>query len=296
MEKIDLSQYRLTGAGANGESYDSLTDASEMVKLYNTDYPVGPIVEELEVARKVYDLGIPSPKPGELVTDGSRTGIRFRRIAGKRSYARMISQETERIPEFAADFARWCKVFHNTPAPEGMFPDAKRQFLHMLEVSRTFDAAQKAVIESFIRSIPDSGTMLHGDMHVGNVISTLPFGAPMDTPHETLFIDLGYASSGFPLLDIGMMMSVCLISDEEFRQKEMHFDAAQGRQVWDAFAKEYFFSDDRLAEKYFGPGQTMQTVWEALRPYTCVKLLLVEYNLGSMPDRHRNFIFETFGF
>ena len=93
METIDLKKYIRTGEGANGESYDSVEDPEVMVKIYNADYPTDTIFSELEVAKKVYSLGVPSPQPGEIITDGERIGIRFKKIIGKRSYSRAIADE-----------------------------------------------------------------------------------------------------------------------------------------------------------------------------------------------------------
>ena len=65
---IDLNDYVRTGEGANGASYDHKTDKRIMMKLYLRNFESART--ELEMARKVYALGIPSPEPGDLVTDG----------------------------------------------------------------------------------------------------------------------------------------------------------------------------------------------------------------------------------
>lgn len=80
--KIDLNDYVHAGEGANGESFNHKTDPSIMMKLYNPGKVQQPL-DEMLMARKVYALGIPSPEPGDYVTDGVRYGIRFRRVEGK---------------------------------------------------------------------------------------------------------------------------------------------------------------------------------------------------------------------
>lgn len=294
--QIDMTGYVKSGEGANGSSYDKIGDPGVMVKMYNPDYDRNAIVSEVEIARKVYGIGVKSPEPGELVTDGERLGIRFRRIEGKRSYSRMLADEPERVDELSREFARNCKALHSVKCPEGMFPDAKQQFLDLLAADREFTAEQQAVMAGFIRSVPEADTAVHGDMHIGNAISTLPSGAALDTPHDIYFIDLGYFAKGCPLFDMGMLMNVCLIADEEFRFHDLHIHADLARKVWESFVDEYFFADDRLGEKWFGKGATPETVFEGLKPYCAVKMLLVEYNLGFMPPHYAAFIRETFGF
>ena len=51
IEKINLQDYVQSGEGANGASYDCLSDPDVMVKLYNMSYPLQPVYDELEVAR-----------------------------------------------------------------------------------------------------------------------------------------------------------------------------------------------------------------------------------------------------
>ncbi len=294
MKKINLADYIRTGEGANGASYDSITDPSMMVKMYNTDYPADTIFSEQEVAQKVYDLGIPSPLPGEIVTDGERIGIQFRKVKGKRSYSRAFADEPERTDEYAREFARLCKKLHSTECPDGLFPEAKPQFLDLLEASKTFNGAEKAVIADFIRNVPEALTAVHGDMHFGNALTTLPAGAPISDPHDVCFIDLGYFARGCPLFDMGMMMNICLISDEEFRFHDFHVTGEQTAEVWKYFVDEYFFGPEKIAEKYFGPNQTIESVTKAIEPFAAIKLFLVEYNLGFMPPHYVTFIRKVF--
>ena len=95
--KIDLNDYVLSGGGANGDSYDHRTDSSVMMKLYNPGKDVQAL-DEMLLARKVFELGIPTPEPGDYVTDGKRYGIRFHRIVGKKSYSRATGDNPERWP------------------------------------------------------------------------------------------------------------------------------------------------------------------------------------------------------
>ena len=91
---IDLNDYIRTGEGANGASYNHKSDPNIMMKMYFRNFEAA--AQELELAQKVYALGIPTPEPGDLVTDGERMGIRFRRLIGKRSYSRACGDEPER--------------------------------------------------------------------------------------------------------------------------------------------------------------------------------------------------------
>lgn len=304
-EMLHMNGYVQSGEGANGASYDKTDDPSVMIKLYNEDYPAETIFTELETARKVYELGIPSPEPGRLVTDGKRLGIMFRRIVGKRSYSRMLADEPERYDEFAREFAGYCKKVHTTECPDGVFPDAKSQFLHLLEASGEFNADEKKVIGNFIDSVPDCTTALHGDMHMGNAISTLKKGEALSEAHEVYFIDLGYSAHGCPLFDLGMLHNICNYADEGFLFHDMHIHRDVAQKFWRSFVDEYFFGPDKWGVKWFGPDadagtqgfdKAFETVNKGMLPFTSTKLLLVEFNIGSMPPEYARLIRRTFGF
>lgn len=294
-EKINLNDYIQSGEGFNGASYDSKSDPNIMVKLYSENYPVEPIYAELEVAQKVYSIGVPSPEPGTIVTDGKRIGIRFRRIIGKRSFSRMLADEPERVEAYSRLFAKNCKKLHSIECPDGMFPNAKEQFLHFVDTNQNFNDSEKKVISDFIKSVPDSKTALHGDMHIGNIICTLPKGAPIDSKFDTYFIDLGYFSYGFPLFDLGMFQNICYASSPEFVLNDMHITQEFARELWKYFIDEYFFADDKLGEKYFGKGCTYESVDKALQKYTAVKIMFIGFNMGGkLPDNFETYVRKAF--
>lgn len=304
-QMLDMNDYVQSGEGANGASYDNIGDSSIMVKLYNDDYPTETIFTELDTAHKVFELGIPSPEPGKLVSDGKRLGIMFRRIVGKRSYSRMLADEPERCEELAREFARCCRIVHTTVCPAGVFPDAKAQFQHLLEASKEFNAEEKKVLAAFIDSVPECSTALHGDMHFGNAISTLKKGQPITEAHDVYFIDLGYFAHGYPLFDLGMLQNICLFAEDDFLFHDFHIHQDVAKRFWRAFAGEYFFGPDKWGVKFFGPDadadvvgfdKALETVNKGMLPFHSIKMLLVEYNLGFMPPSYAERIRKTFGF
>ena len=106
--KISLDDYVLSGGGANGESYDHKTDPGIMLKLYFPGKIEQPL-DEMKMARKVFELGIPSPEPGDyVVTEDGRYGIRFRRILGKKSFSRATGDNPELVGEYAEPF--WPRI------------------------------------------------------------------------------------------------------------------------------------------------------------------------------------------
>ena len=198
--KIDLNDYVHAGEGANGESFNHKTDPSIMMKLYNPGKVQQPL-DEMLMARKVYELGIPSPEPGDYVTDGVRYGIRFRRMEGKVSYSRATADHPEKVEQYAAEFAEMCKKLHQVHVDTTQFENVKDRYYRLLEENPFFDKAQKDAIGKFIADAPDATTAIHGDLQFSNAIFV---------GDKRYFIDLGDFCYGFNLFDVGMVYLCCL--------------------------------------------------------------------------------------
>ena len=258
--KISLDDYVLSGGGANGESYDHKSDPSVMLKLYFTGKIQQPL-DEMLLARKVYQTGIPTPEPGEyVVTEDGRYGIRFRRILGKKSYSRATADEPEKVAYFASDFAQMCKQLHEVHLDTTQFDNVKDRYIKLLEESPFFDAGQKERIGRFITDTPDSDTAIHGDLQYSNAIFV---------GDQRYFIDLGDFCYGNKLFDLGMVYLCCVLSPEPFILETFHMSKALSTEFWHHFAR-----------AYFGEGIPVSEIEEMLSPYAGLKTLIIERDTG----------------
>jgi len=255
---IDLNDYIRTGEGANGASFEHRSDSSIMMKLYFRNFEAAE--KELELARKVYALGIPTPEPGDLVTDGERIGIRFRKLQGKRSYSRACGDEPERVEEYAREFARLCKTLHATHLDTSCFENVKDRLYTMLDQNPFFTPEQKTKIHDFIAAAPEATTAIHGDLQFSNGVFTEHNG--VRTPY---FIDLGDFCYGYPMFDIGMVYLCCCLNDEAWTLEQYHMTNATAARFWDFFADEYFGAD-----------ADMDAIMREVKIYAGLKTLIVE--------------------
>lgn len=262
--KIDLNDYVHSGEGANGESFNHRTDPNIMMKLYNPGKVQQPL-DEMLMARKVFELGIPSPEPGDYVTDGVRFGIRFRRIPGKVSYSRATADHPEKVAQYAEEFARMCLDLHKVHVDTTKFENVKDRYYRLLEENPFYTPAQKDAIGKFIADAPDTDTAIHGDLQYSNAIFA---------GDKRYFIDLGDFCYGYNLFDIGMVYLCCCVSDEEFIREVFHLPKSLAIKFW-----EYF------APAYFGPGRSVKDITEEIRPYAGLKTLIIERDTRCpMPD------------
>jgi len=256
---INLDDYVRTGEGANGASYNHKSDPNIMMKMYFRNFEAAAL--ELEVAKKVYNMGIPTPEPGDLVTDGKQMGIRFRRIEGKKSYSRACGDNPERAEEYGKEFARMCKKLHSVHVDTTRFENVKDRLYKMLDANPDFTPEQKQKIRAFIQAAPDTDTAIHGDLQFGNGI----FTEDANGKRTSYFIDLGDFCYGYPMFDIGMVYLCCCLNDESWTQEVNHMSNATAARFWDGFAAEYF-----------GPDANMEEVMKEVKIYAGLKTLIIE--------------------
>ena len=255
---IDLNDYERVGEGANGASYNHKTDPNIMLKIYFRNFEAA--ATELALAQKVYNMGIPTPEPGDLITDGERLGIRFKRLVGKKSYSRACGDNPERTEEYAREFAQLCKKLHAVHVDTTQFENVKDRLYAMLEANPDFTPEQKQKIHDFIAAAPEADTAIHGDLQFGNGIFVEENGV-----RKSYFIDLGDFCYGYPMFDIGMVYLCCCLNDEAWTMEVNHMSNATAARFWDAFA-----------EEYFGPDANMEEVMKEVKIYAGLKTLVVE--------------------
>ena len=254
--KISLDDYVLFGGGFNGESYDHKTDPTVMLKLYLPGKIRQPM-DEMILARKVYDMGIATPEPGEyVVTEDGRYGIRFRRIPNKVSYSRATGDHPEKVQQYAEEFAEMCLRLHATHVDTTQFESVKSRYYRLLAENPFFTKDEKDKIGKFIADVPDTDTAIHGDLQFSNAIFA---------GDKRYFIDLGDFCYGYPLFDVGMMYLCCILDGEEYLSEYFHMHKPTAVKFWEAFAP-----------AYFGRDRSLKDIAEEIRPFAGLKTLTIE--------------------
>lgn len=254
--KINLDDYTLFGGGANGESYDHKSDPDIMLKLYFPGKIQQPL-DEITLARKVYDMGIPTPEPGDYVVTGDgRYGIRFHRIRDKKSYSRATGDNPQLVGQYAREFAGMCLQLHSVHVDTTQFESVKDRYYRLLADNPFFSTAQKDRIGRFISDAPDTDTAIHGDLQYSNAIFA---------GSDRYFIDLGDFCYGYNMFDLGMVYLCCCLSEESFIRETFHMPKSLAIEFWKNFAPAYFSTDRPLKD-----------IEEEIRPYAGLKTLIVE--------------------
>jgi len=246
---IDINDYEESGDGFTAISYNH-KGGTKMIKLYAENISRDFAVNELYTSRNIDKLGLRIPRAIRLVTDGKRIGVEFERVIGKRSFARAISQEPEKLSWYAVRFAQLCKALHGKSCDVTKFPSIKETILAAGYRSKDFSAEDQNAIVDFIKSTPEETTCVHGDMHIGNILTT---------GKEEFWIDLSDFGYGTPYYDLGTFYFVMCCCPDPLCHKLFHISSEQCHEVWKEFAKEYF-----------GPGADLDEEEKKVRPYAAL--------------------------
>lgn len=189
--EISVDGLEVVGQGAQGTVYRM--DDDKVVKLYGNNFSYDDIERERQYARTALVAGIPTAIPFGTVRCGSRLGIVFEH-AGEQSLARVYAQNPEKFDELTARYVQFVRDFHAADVPEGTFEFIGEKAHHMLGGLKNYCTSEELMLlHSLADAIPRTTTMIHGDLHPGNI---------MVSGDELLLIDMPDVSQGPTQIDI----------------------------------------------------------------------------------------------
>ena len=236
-ETINLGEFIRSGEGGTAVSYKHKSRKT-LAKLYNPGFEADRAKAEFLTARTVYELGIPTPEPFRLVTDGERYGAEYEFIPGKRSFTRIISEEPDRLEEISLAFAMEARKLHETKADTARlrsYKETMRQFY--LEKDLVPEEYKQRVL-SFLESVPDTPNCVHGDLQIGNIIT--------DGTHNW-WIDVGEFAYGVPEWDLSLMWTMCHNMSQERAETLFHVTHETLYAHWNIFLPAYLGTTDPQA-------------------------------------------------
>ena len=240
-ETIDLNEYVRTGEGGTAITYTHKT-RNTLAKLYNPGFEADRAVAEFLTARTVFEMGIPTPEPYRLVTDGERFGAEYELIKNKRSFTRIISEEPERLEEISLNFAKLSRELHTKKADTARLRSYKQVLTRFYQEKNLVPEEYKQRALAFIERVPEADTCLHGDLHIGNIITD---------GNRELWIDVGEFSYGVPEWDMGILWTMAHNMRSERTVNLFHVTPEILNKHWNIFLPAYLGTTDPEAlEKY----------------------------------------------
>ena len=253
VQRIDLNDYVQTGEGGTAQAYTH-KNGRTLAKLFLASMAAENAIREFRMSQVVYEIGVPTPKPIRLITDGTRYGAEYELIQHKRSFTRIISQEPDQLVPLSERFAVLAKQIHQTPADTKRLPDMKELVMPWIDKISNLPDDLRARINRFMDSIPSTPTCLHGDLHIGNIITD---------GQRDLWIDVGDFAYGVPEWDLGMMYYAANFLSAERADNIFHLDNDTLKAHWTAFAKAYYGTDSQ---------EVLNAEVQKLQPFIFIKM------------------------
>ena len=264
IQRINLDDYIQTGEGGTALTYTH-KDGLSLAKLYNPGFEADRAKAEFLTARAVFELGIPSPEPFRLITDGQRSGAEYELIKNKRSYTRIISQEPERLEEISLKFACMAKELHAKQADTTRLQSYKQRIANFYHEKDMVPEDYKQRVLQFLDTVPDTPRCLHGDLHIGNIITD---------GQRDLWIDLGEFAYGVPEWDLALLWTMCHNMPGDRVEHIFHITHDTMQAHWDIFFPAYLGTNDP---------QAIHEATQRLLPYYAAKVPYIFHMVFNRP-------------
>jgi len=163
---------------------------NHILKLYRDWCPRDWVEYEARIAHAIYEAGIPSPRPGNIVEVDGRRGLIYEKVNGI-SMLQDMNLRPWMLLKHARSLAE-LQVKINQQSMTGL-PSYKDRLQYDIRHTPHLNEALRKKALAMLDALPDSQNVCHGDYHPGNVIIT------KDGP---IVIDWMTASTGNPWADV----------------------------------------------------------------------------------------------
>lgn len=180
------------GSGYSGDVYR--LDDDIIVKVYKRADALPDIQRERNLARRAFILGIPTAIPFDVVRVGDKYGSVFELLKAK-SFGEMMIENPDEVDKCIDLTVSLMQKIHSTKVDDPDIPSAHE--IKGLPVADFMDThlppEQAQKFRRMVEEIPDSSKMIHGDLHIKNI---------MMQNGEVLLIDMDTLSHGHPIYEL----------------------------------------------------------------------------------------------
>lgn len=237
LREIPIDGCTLIGRGGTGSVYR--IDDETVVKVFDSTASYETVDKEREYARTAFTHGVPTAIAYDVVKSGECYGAVYECINSD-TLGNAFMTYPERFDEFIEKYVSLCRTINSIKISEGIFENIQDVLSQRLDKVAAFLPKEDGIMLSeIIRCMPESDTLVHGDLHTGNV---------MLLDGELMLIDMADMTTGPQKYDfMCMYRDFCLMPQgkKEFAEQTMGMSAEMIRKVWDAFAVSYLGTDDK---------------------------------------------------
>lgn len=240
VKQIDLKDWKQIGAGGQGKVYKNIENPDIMLKLSKMTNQQN-MQREYDLSRYAATVGLSTPQVYDFVTEGTHYGYTGQLIHGKKSLCRIISDDPTRMDEMVQLFTEQTLKLHSIKADATLLESKIEASAASIADIRFLKPETRQQIIDEMRSIPETGTLLHGDLHFGNLITT---------GENHYWIDLGRMRYGNPIFDIAQFHFVFTYLPVVCKNI-FHLKAAQVREFYEKFIHLYYGLDNEENKRMY---------------------------------------------
>ena len=191
IREVSVDGCKIIGQGGNGTVYR--LDDDKIVKVYRPNVGLEQIDREREFAKTALINGVPCVIAYDVVKCGESYGIVFEMLKSDTLGHAMVNNP-ERMDEYVEKYVALAKELHSAKIKEGAFTNIKT-VLHgrVPGLSEWCTPEEMQLIDSLIDEMPDGDSLIHGDLHPGNI---------MIQDGELVLIDMPEVTMGAKIWDI----------------------------------------------------------------------------------------------
>ena len=168
MKEVSIEGCPLIGTGTFSKVYR--LDDDTVVKVYNDPANLHLIETEQDIARRAFIKGIPTAIPFGVVKVGKTYGSMFE-LLNARNCNDFIASHPEKADIIIAEYSEIIRKLHTVKSDPGEFPDTRKIYMNYLECIREHIPAEIYTgLADFVMSIPKSQYLIHGDLHMSNIM------------------------------------------------------------------------------------------------------------------------------
>ncbi len=191
LRNVDVSGCEIIGQGGNGTVYR--LDDDTIVKVYKPNVSLEKIEMERSFAKTALVNGIPCVITYDVVKCGDSYGIVFELLKSD-TLGHAISNNPDRYDEYVDKYVALAKELHGANLNDSTFTTIK-SVLHdrVPNLKKWCSDEEVALVDSLVDELPDDGSIIHGDLHPGNI---------MIQDGELLLIDMPEVTVGAKIWDL----------------------------------------------------------------------------------------------
>ncbi|MBQ9346906.1 MAG: phosphotransferase [Oscillibacter sp.] len=191
LREISVEGCEKLGEGGNGAVYR--LDEDKIVKIYKPWMEQKAIDRERSFAKTAFVNGIPSVIAYDTVRVGDCLGVVFELLRSD-TLGHAMRDNPEKLEAYVDQHVALAKVLHSTHIHAGGFTRIQELAHGLAEnLGRWCSAEEIALLHRIIDAIPEADTVIHNDLHPGNI---------MMQDGELVLIDMSEITLGPPIIDL----------------------------------------------------------------------------------------------